>query len=299
VTVAVVGFIGVIAGALITAWFNQRAEKDRRRATARVAAHLIATELEQGTIRLRSSAKAGEWWSVNLSTELWKKNAPALAAEIRRSLLEELARAYSLFEVWDQKRASAGAGELEEVTVQRLETNAAQIDSVAERLKTAVRRPVATRAARPLQAALALGAFLLVCGLLYAASVPRTELTDASIATSLEVELPEAVVGCSSNADQWLCEVSYPPGRGCRIVHPQSQSTSLLVENRPSLGDGSCGAGAEQRARSYEVVEGADGPVATPSQVEIEQVMHEAGIQLSPPKSSYFTRARKWFFQGD
>lgn len=301
-TAAFIGFLGVVAGALLTSWLNYGMERNRRRAEARVAAHLVSTELEKGSITLNSAVEADEWWSGEHSTQLWKANATTLAVEVPRELLEELAHAYSLLEIWDQRRSLAKSEKLDEGTVGRMKKNRAQIDGLVNRLKAAVHPSPLRRAARPLKLTMGAATIILACGLAYAAFVPRVELTDASIAAALEAELPEqATVDCRHSSGRWLCDATYPQARqSCSATQPHHQASARLAAARPGLVNGRCHRSPSvRRPESFEVGEGPAEPIATRSPEEIALRSHEAAIKLSPEETSYVTRAWEWLTEGE
>jgi hypothetical protein len=76
---AVIGLVGVIAGALLGGLFSINVDRLKERRRAIVAGRLISTEL--GTIgeRMRAAAKKGYWWAADLPTEAWKTQRDSLA----------------------------------------------------------------------------------------------------------------------------------------------------------------------------------------------------------------------------
>ena len=305
-TAAVIGFIGVIAGALVTGWLNHRAEKDRRRAEARVAAQLIAAELENAVIELESSIEENKWWTGELLTKKWEDHASALAMEAERGLLESLADAYAQLEDWDRERKRAKSPKPSLELSKELETNQAQFKSLAEQLKEVV-EPTSGRGSDLIAVAVksfAILATLIVVGALaYAAFVPRAETTDSSIATALERELPgEEIVYCSHDADRWHCNVAYPttPRSTCRrVAEPNFRHVSL--QTGPASGNGPCGKSSTAwLPTAYKVTVGDEGPVASPRAGQTARRKRTERIwtrtsKLSLEKTSFVNRAVSWF----
>lgn len=306
---ALIGFIGVVAGALLTGWLNHRAAKGRRRLEAGVAAQLIAAELDIAAIKLKSAIEASDWWPGELPTEQWRANGPALAREVEGRLLEELAATYTLLETWALERRSARKQELPANLLDELSENQSKVKYLAERLKKAVPPPSSGKVPKPIRiltGAIPIAAVILAVGALgYAVVVPRAETTDASIAAALEQELPgKEIVYCSHNADRWFCNVSYPKHRrgGCQVVRAELRSTVSLVSQPRGNGGGSCQrSNAAKRPISYEVGAGDDGLVASPRVNEI--LRKELAKKIQPPpakeletdKTSLITRVLRKF----
>jgi hypothetical protein len=292
VVVALIGFIGVVAGSLLTGWLNHRAEKGRRRLEARVAAQLIAAELDIAAIKIKSAIKAHDWWPGELPTEQWRANGPALAREVESELLEELAATYTLLETWVLERRGAGAHGLPANLLGELSEHQSKVGYLATRLKDAVPAPLSAKAPNPipiLGGAIAISAVIVAIGALgYAVLVPRAETTDASIATALEQELPgKETVYCSHNADRWYCHVSYPKQRrgGCQVAQTKLQSTSSLVSQPTGNGGGSCRRSTTAKLpTSYEVGAGDDGLIASPRVNEALRKELSKRIQSPPAK---------------
>lgn len=315
-TAAVIGFIGVVAGALLTAWFSRRAEKAKRRGEACVAATQIARELENVVLEIESAIKAPGWWSGRLSTDKWKAHGAALANEIDEDLFERLTIAYDQIEAWEREKEKpekpflAYRGELEK--------NREQFKELAGRLGGAVKHSIGEKVAKPIAVASGLIGLALVGLLSYAAVVPRIEMTDSSIAAALERELPgeRDVVGCSHSADRWNCEAGYleAPGSGCRAADRSFQPVSLLVQ-RPAGAGKSCGRRGARPPEDYVVRPGDEYPIANRSAADIARQMRtdklgqkkspkradsrrskslERPLELAPSETSYAERAVDW-----
>jgi len=238
---AVIGFLGVLAGALLTNWLNHQEERARLRRSAIVGAQMIAAELESAAIELQSGAQEDEWWSGELTTEHWRTHRNVLAEEVGPELIRELAAAYQLIEAWNREwrepRPEKPAPKLRE----ELTTQSRQVKCLAMRLKKAVRRrPVGNKAA----AAISLvGTVILIVALGYAALVSRPVTSDTSIARALDQKLSgKQVVYCSQAADRWFCNVSYAHPRlsTCQVGAKVATSSSLLVARPVDSGSGSC-----------------------------------------------------------
>lgn len=288
-TAAIIGFIGVIAGSLITAWFDRRAERSRRRAEARVASQLIASEIANAVIEIESALEGETWWSGELPTKQWKDNAAALAAVANPELIAVLADVYLQIEAWERTRVEEGP-ELSPASRTELEGHQKELEFFAEKTRNAVgweptnpivKRilPVAKRAAGIVVAlAVVLGAVALV----YAAFVPREEVTDSSIAAALERELPGdgEIASCSHRADRWLCNVSYPNRTSaCQANRSNLRPVALPVE-WSTAGDRPCPrAKTANPPTSFQVAIGDERPVATPRPNRIPQNKRAERIQ--------------------
>ncbi len=304
VTAALIGLIGVVAGALLTGWLNHRTEKGKRHLEASVAAQLVAAELEIASIKLKSATNANEWWPGELPAEQWRKNGPSLAGEVGEELLGELAATYALLEIWILEQRAAKANGIPADLLSALEENQEKIEGVATRLKNAMPPPSSGQAPKSIRffaGAIAVGAVILAVGALgYAALVPRAETTNAAIAAALEQELPgEEIVYCSHNADRWHCGVSYPKQRrgGCRVAHAELRPTSSLVSQPTRDGGDSCRrSDAAKFPISFEVGAGDDGLVASPQvnkalRKELsERIQSPPAKELETDKTSWATR---------
>jgi hypothetical protein len=290
---ALIGVIGVILGALITALLNFRAEANKRRGEARVAASLIAREIDVAGIRMGAYVTAKKWGTDKISTEQWRKNGSALAAELPGATLERVLNAYALIESWESKRTRCAGQPVAERDIEKLDQDQKSLSTFSADLKGAIPRPALARASGLVWA---LGLFsLLVVGVVFAIAlfVPRAEMTDSSIAAALESKLHnETFVSCSHSADRWHCDVGYPQ-KGCRVAESLRNPTALLVVQRESVQKNKhCGGGPQSRSATvtYKVAEGPNGPVATLDPDEIaREKFRQAFLNVSDP--SYFDRA--------
>jgi hypothetical protein len=96
-TAALIGLIGVVAGALLAGLANYEVERRKRLDAARAAGLLIADELQVAVRRLKS-ATADEWWAGELPTEAWKTNLKDLVHVLPDSVREDLRDAYNIIE---------------------------------------------------------------------------------------------------------------------------------------------------------------------------------------------------------
>jgi hypothetical protein len=296
-TAAVIGVIGVVAGALLGGLLNYQAERSRRRALACVAGNLIAAELNLAAKRVEGVIQGEGWAPVDFPTQVWKENAGALAMEVTPALIDELASAYALLELWDCEKNEGN--DLSAEKIDEITGEPKLFKSLATRVQAASRGSGA-RFGRPIR--VLVGAVALVAvtvAFLAVLFVPRTETTDATIANALQEQLSGATtVDCSKAEGRWHCDVSYSrqPTGNC-----PSAATSLggLGQAEVKLVSSQSGCslpGVATEPSSYDVAEGSDGPVATPSPGQIERSIHRAAIQLDPPEKSFAERAISWLF---
>jgi hypothetical protein len=81
---ALIGLIGVIAGALLGGVVNADLERRKRRAAAVAAGWLIVSELEVSVRRITSALEESQLWKGDLPNEAWKANASDLSFDLRR-----------------------------------------------------------------------------------------------------------------------------------------------------------------------------------------------------------------------
>jgi hypothetical protein len=109
-TAALVGLIGVIAGALLGGVVNYVIERRKRWAAADAAGRLIAGELAATELRLQASSERKHWWAGDLPTEAWRTHAKDLGAELP-GVLQDLSTVYvNVIDSWNAERAAADAG---------------------------------------------------------------------------------------------------------------------------------------------------------------------------------------------
>lgn len=291
---ALIGVIGVILGALVTALLSFRAEANRRRGEARVAARLIAGEIDAASIRIGAYATAKRWGADEISTKQWQENGPALAAELPGATLERVLNAYALIESWESKREQCAGGAVVEKDIAKLSQDQRSLSTFSASLKDAISRPVLARAPGLVWG---LGLFaLLAVGVVLATAllVPRAEMTDSSIAAALGSKFQdETFVSCSHSADRWHCDVGYPR-ESCQVAGSLRSPATLLVAQRKSGQQSKpCGGGAPPplATGSYEVADGPRGPVATLDPDEIAREKFRQAFRLEVSDPSYLDRA--------
>ena len=86
--IAVIGLVGVIAGALLGGLVTLYVDRVKLRRQAVVAGRLISTELEAIRTRMQGSVNAGQWWVPDLPTEAWKSQQESLGVlrQVNRDL---------------------------------------------------------------------------------------------------------------------------------------------------------------------------------------------------------------------
>jgi len=299
-TTAVIGVIGLITGALITGWLDYRARLAARRARARVAGNLIATELGLAIKRFDLAEDKHRWWGPDFPSERWKANADALAADVPRTLIDELATAYAVLEGWNLERAEGGDPAPTSTQLGEIKTNKTELSSLESRLRSEVRRPLLARVRPPIRiAAVAIAAALVVTPFLVAGFVQRPVLTDATIAAALQEEIPgPELVDCSNAADRWQCDVT-TVGRSCGLEAGglASMPPGVYATYRTKGGGGGCG--NAKGSGAVEVGEGPDGPVGVARTSQIERLMRAHAIRIDVPERSWFERTFSRLFEDE
>src|SRR5437660_11484501 len=92
---AAVGLIGVIGGALLTGVVNLVLERRTRRSRAKVAAGLIAVELDVALAKMDAALAEDEWWLGDLRVDEWRTHQSDLASDASYEHMEELGRAHA------------------------------------------------------------------------------------------------------------------------------------------------------------------------------------------------------------
>lgn len=104
-TAALIGLIGVIAGALLGGLVNAWVERRRQRTAAWVAARLIAAELDVVERRVSSAIQNKNWWPGELPTNAWKAQLANLASG--PASLTKLVAAYEKIELLERRPQDA------------------------------------------------------------------------------------------------------------------------------------------------------------------------------------------------
>jgi hypothetical protein len=146
---------------------------------------------------------------------------------------------------------------------------------------------------RPLRIAGSLVLAVAVVAFVVAAFVPRSDLTDASIAMALQHTLGSpTLVACDSSGDQWRCQVRYPsrPGTICTLSKRRRQIVAATYAPQASRNPCRAVPSAALQPTSYEVARGANDLIATLSPSEVERGIHSAGIPLKVAAKSFAQR---------
>jgi len=109
---ALIGLLGVVAGALLGGVVNQEVERRRRRARAGVAGRLIALELGVAARRIRSAQQSGQWWTGSLPSAEWDKHREDLALDMDPAVLDRLYDGYVIIDRRNADKAFTESGSL-------------------------------------------------------------------------------------------------------------------------------------------------------------------------------------------
>jgi hypothetical protein len=299
-TAAVIGVIGLIAGALITGLLDYRAARSNRRTRARVAGNLIATELELAIKRLDLARDKNRWWGQDFPSERWKANADALAVDVRRTLIDELAEAYAMLESWNLERAEGRDPVPNATQIKEIKDHRTRLNALKCRLRSEVRAPLSARVYKPIRfTAVAIAAVVVATPFLIAGFVQRPVLTDATIAAALQEKIagPE-LVNCSDTTDRWVCDVTDSSPR-CRVEVGRSAAVARTVYATYAAKGAGAGCGGGNGSGTIEVGEGPDGPVAVAKTSQIERQMHASAVRLDMPEKGWFERTFSRLFEDE
>src|ERR1700730_3442231 len=192
---AVIGFIGVIAGALLGGLLSLYVDRQKQRRAAWVAARLMASELDVVVGRMRSAAIGADWWAGDLPTDAWRGQLANLAYDTAH--LAKVVAAYTIVDRWNsglksQRRLDSNRNELNE------EANA--IATVADLLRTPPRSRLGLASSR------ALILFIPAALVVFAGFIPQVDLNSTSLAAALEAKTgDDAYFECTPSIDEWLC----------------------------------------------------------------------------------------------
>ena len=132
-TAALIGLIGVIAGALLAGVANYWVESRRRRATAYAAGTLIVTQLTTVERRMTSASTKKQRWKGALPLDFWAEHANALAYDVRPRIFENVAGAYQLIDSWNTDTSA-------DIDWAELDKDRAKLSGVRDSLQGELRR---------------------------------------------------------------------------------------------------------------------------------------------------------------
>jgi hypothetical protein len=219
VIAAVIGLIGLIAGAIVTGFLNLVLGEREKRARARVAAQLITDELTAADKKLVSAidatlqapaAEDGErigfgWWLGDLPVDAMREFQPDLATSASPGLRKMLASAYRICVSRNDEHAAARTtpagpkGDLQE--------DRQSLEKVRQQLEAAPKLRAPSQKLRATRRIAALIVSILVLALVLAALlVPRPDVNAATVASALQSRLGhDALVECSPRGSEWSC----------------------------------------------------------------------------------------------
>ncbi len=246
-TAALIGLIGIIVGALLAGLLNLVAERSKRHFSGRTAALLIRAELQAAARRIKSTLDTGVWWRGDLPSAAWKQYAHDLALAVPRSyaqggrraaavpgqpgeeteqptekqlgpggeaevkppdLIERLTAAYTtIIDRWNVDRVAVATGPINQQDRESLEQSYKGLQRVVDDLDI---RAQARPPGRTVRNILRVAAFVAVVALVVAALVQRPDLTNGTVAASLESQLGRnSSVECKGDGDDdWRCAAS-------------------------------------------------------------------------------------------
>jgi hypothetical protein len=263
-SVALIGLVGVIAGALIGGWTNSWIEERKRLHDARGAKRLIAAEFEDAAICAETAIEEGRW-PEGLSDKEWQEGRGALLAAMDKAAVNKLTTAHGVVSDWIKESQEEHAEPPDETATASYRRNVKFLREISKGLANGELKTerVARRRRRTYTTIGAVIGLAIVVVLAMAAFVPRPHLTDQTIASALQSKLGHgALVACREGEDDWLCKATFepPPHPTCgsqaamRARRPRSETVALVATPRCSK--------IAPPAKSFVVEEGADAPVA-------------------------------------
>ncbi len=183
--VALVGLIGVVAGAFVGGWMDSRLDERRRTEDAVEARNLIAAELEDAAIRLESAAAANQWIPA-LSVRSWGDGRKRLVAAVDHHTRDELTSSYGAIEAWNGESSDREGKALTDDERSAFGGASKAFMSLAAKLK---KPSPEMKRRRRLRAVGAVAGATVVVALGISVLVPRPDLTDQTVASALQSKL--------------------------------------------------------------------------------------------------------------
>jgi hypothetical protein len=114
VTEAIIGLVGVIVGAVVTAGLDWLRQSRREAAEAIVARRLVGLELTLALNMLRIAHADGRWWpdAIRLRTDAWEAHKSILAASMPEQEWSMLATAFVGIDYMSQVRVGTASRDL-------------------------------------------------------------------------------------------------------------------------------------------------------------------------------------------
>jgi hypothetical protein len=219
---ALIGLIGVVAGALLGGVVSATVGWSKRRTQAAAAGSLIGSELEAVRTRMQGAIDEHQWWLGDLPTEIWAKHRGQLAFAMRHSDLDRLAAAYiNVIDAWNLRRHAAEDSEkLSDETIAQLKTAKDEDLAKVKRIVTEYLAEQLAPARKIGRVVAVLSAALLAGVVADAAFVPRVDLTSTTVADAIQSKLGQQyAVECAPAGGNWLCtEYQLPDTRSaCQL----------------------------------------------------------------------------------
>jgi hypothetical protein len=276
-TAAVIGLVGIIAGALLAGLLTIEVERRKRQKLAWIAGRMISSELKVVRTRVKSSVpedSLATWWSGMLPTDSWKAHAGDLAPAVTRNRFGQLAVLYADIGAVDVSRkiaetkieAERANGETPSGAVidperQTLSELAENIEMTRTELANDLGEPKNPRLTPGLLQRIFDFSFLIVAPvLLFALAalfvfvIPQPDVNATTVSMALESSLaPTALADCRPDASDWSCNVYKlsAPRAACQSVSTAIGISSVSYNFEPvsSSGDPCKLVGAPDGAR--------------------------------------------------
>jgi hypothetical protein len=232
-TPALVGLLGVVAGALLGGIVTIEVDRGRRRRLAIAAAHRVRIELEKAERTFNAARRTGLWWLGDVSEDAWRAHSDNLVAALRPDVLKAVQNAYVLIETWSAEwahrhqlalmryeavaqnypdKAVWHSPTIEKAKLEELRKDACALGSARSRLAGDTTRLQGSSAWVPIKRVLRWGAYgalvvIAICGVT-ALTIDRPYLTDVTVADELESKLGgNTRVDCDGSKGDWSCVV--------------------------------------------------------------------------------------------
>jgi hypothetical protein len=214
---ALIGLIGVIAGALLGGLVSLWVDRSKRRRAAVAAGLLVANELgdARGKVeiarteseRLAKERKAPTWWLGELPTRIWMLRATDLAlGNLNQSILTKIGLQYTNIVSLNAQRSLQLTPD--EKTLKEFADEVTAIDTVKTLLLGDIDRiGKPSPFAKFVCTALAVVAVIVLALVVL---VPHVDVNSMTVASALEAPLGDSVfVRCNPDGDNWSC-MAYP-----------------------------------------------------------------------------------------
>jgi hypothetical protein len=242
-TVAMLGLVGVVIGALLGGIASAAVERNKQRAAAAGLAAMMSQELQENAERIEDTLRSHTWWKDELRNDAWTGDRRDLFAVLGRRPEEfgsHLRDAYVLVDESNSLWKMKGANPPDADDELKLAPMAAALRNAVVKLHESLREDTRReRRSRIRFGLVATASILLAFAVILA--IPFEHRTEATVAAAVESVFPNTAADCDREADDWRCTVySLAAGNSTCYLGDQNPAVALAAPPAPGEDRSSC-----------------------------------------------------------